>query len=262
MEIRVVPHLGGGDGVYQSLAVTMRTPGHDFELAVGFLFSEGLLHSVQEVARLSYCTDPGLDEAQQYNIVNVWLRPGVSVDLETTARHFYAASSCGLCGKGSIDAIRVAGCRPLADGGPRLAPETILGLPEAMRSAQSLFERTGGIHAAALFEGDGRLLSLREDVGRHNAVDKLLGEAFLQSRLPLCEHVLLVSGRTSFEIMQKAAMAGIRFVVSVSAPSSLAVELAHEFNMTLVGFLRGRRFNVYAGEDRISWQQGGVASDD
>lgn len=253
MEVRVVPYgarVGPGS---QSIAVTMRTPGHDFELAAGFLFSEGLLHSVDEITRMSYCTEPEVDRAQQYNIVNVWLRAGVNIDLEASTRRFFAASSCGVCGKGTLDAIRVAGCRSVADGGPYLLPETIVSLPEKLRASQSLFERTGGIHAAALFDGQGRLLSLREDVGRHNAVDKLLGEAFLHSRVPLSEYVLVVSGRTSFEIMQKAALAGIPFVVSVSAPSSLAVELADEFNMSLVGFVRGSRFNVYAGQERIVW---------
>jgi FdhD protein len=246
LEIR----LAGG-GRTERLAVTMRTPGNDFELAAGFLHGEGIVTSREQVRRISYCTDPELDAAQQYNVVNVELAGGAWPDLRGLERHFYTSSACGVCGKASLDAIEVRGCA-LPSAGPLVDAEVLYELPDRLREAQGLFESTGGLHAAGLFTPDGRLECLREDVGRHNAVDKLVGWALLQGELPLSERVLLVSGRASFEIMQKALAAGVPVVCAVSAPSSLAVNVAERFGMTLAGFLRGRRFNLYAGGDRIA----------
>lgn len=239
----------GGDG-RRTLAVTMRTPGNDFELAAGFCHGEGLVTGRDEIARITYCTDPDIDAEQQYNIVNIGLATGVLPDLRGLERHFTMTSACGVCGKASLDALKLRGC-PVVTAGPAVDAGTLYRLPGALREAQGLFASTGGLHAAGLFTADGGLVCLREDVGRHNAVDKLVGWALLAGRLPLRDHLLMVSGRSSYEIMQKALVAGIPVVCAVSAPSSLAVDLATEFGMTLVGFLRGRRFNVYAGADRI-----------
>jgi FdhD protein len=246
LEIRLV-----GGSRTERLAVTMRTPGNDFELAAGFLHGEGIVASREQVRGISYCTDPELDAAQQYNVVNVELAGGAWPDLRGLERHFYTSSACGVCGKASLDAIEVRGCA-LPPAGPLVDAEVLYGLPDRLREAQGLFESTGGLHAAGLFTPDGRLECLREDVGRHNAVDKLVGWALLQGELPLSDRVLLVSGRASFEIMQKALAAGVPVVCAVSAPSSLAVDVAERFGMTLAGFLRGRRFNLYAGGDRIA----------
>jgi FdhD protein len=245
LEIRLL--AGGGS---ERLAVTMRTPGNDFELAAGFLHGEGVIAGRGQVRGISYCTDPELDAAQQYNVVNVELAGGELPDLRGLERHFYTSSACGVCGKASLDQIELRGC-PLPPPGPRVDAEVLYGLPERLREAQGLFESTGGLHAAGLFTARGELVCLREDVGRHNAVDKLVGWALLRDELPLNGRILLVSGRASFEIMQKALVAGVALVCAVSAPSSLAVDVAERFGITLVGFLRGRRFNVYAGEDRI-----------
>jgi FdhD protein len=228
----------------------MRTPGNDFELAAGFLFGEGILTDPAEVRHISYCVDRDVDPEQRYNIVNVELRSQRLPDLESLERHFFTSSACGVCGKASLDSLRVRGCS-LLGAALCVTPEVIRALPERLRAAQAVFESTGGLHAAALFDAAGELLLLREDVGRHNAVDKLVGQSFLQGKLPLSERVLLVSGRTSYEIMQKALAAGVAVVCSVSAPSTLAVALAEEFGMTLVGFIRGERFNVYAGAERV-----------
>jgi FdhD protein len=230
----------------QPVAVTMRTPGGDFELAVGFLFTEGLI-APGDVSRVAYCdTLPGED--QHYNVVSVTLhRP---FDMDRVKRNFYATSSCGVCGKAALDDIEVR-CAPVADG-PTVPAEVVLGLPDALRKAQKVFARTGGLHAAGLFTPDGTLTSVREDVGRHNAVDKVIGEQVLAGRTPLAEHVLQVSGRLSFEIVQKAAVAGIPIVSAVSAPSSLAVEAGERFGMTLVGFVRDGRLNVYTRPERIA----------
>jgi len=246
METRLV--IGGHA---QSVAVTMRTPGADFELAAGFLFGEGILHSAADVATLSYCVDPDVDLEQRYNIVNVALRAPVAADLRGLERHFYTSSACGVCGKASIDALKVRAGAPLREGQPTVAAAVIRALPEKLRQAQRLFESTGGLHAAALFTTDGEMLVLREDVGRHNAVDKVVGWGLLGDRLPFSDSVLVVSGRTSYEILQKAVAAGIPVVCAISAPSSLAVDVAKEFGVTLVGFLRGGRFNVYSGEARV-----------
>jgi FdhD protein len=234
----------------QTVAVTMRTPGADFELAAGFLYGEGIVTSPDDILKISYCVDPDIDAEQQYNIVNVELRSGREFDLRPLERHFYTTSACGVCGKASLEQLELRGC-PVLSPGPEVPAETIYSLPEILREAQGLFDATGGLHAAALFDGEGELLALREDVGRHNATDKLVGWALLEGRLPLSEHVVLVSGRSSFEIMQKCLTAGVPIVCAISAPSSLAVDVAREFGMTLVGFLRGGRFNVYAGAERI-----------
>jgi FdhD protein len=245
MEIRL---LAGA--TRQTVAVTMRTPGADFELAAGFLYGEGIVTSPDDILKISYCVDPEIDAEQQYNIVNVELRDGREFDLRPLERHFYTTSACGVCGKASLEQLELRGC-PVISPGPEVSAETIYSLPETLREAQGLFDATGGLHAAALFDGEGELLALREDVGRHNATDKLVGWALLEGRLPLSEHVVLVSGRSSFEIMQKCLTAGVPIVCAISAPSSLAVDVAREFGMTLVGFLRGGRFNVYAGADRV-----------
>ena len=232
-----------------SLSVTMRTPGNDFELAAGFLFTEGILAQRRDIARIEYCTDPGV--TQEYNIVSVILHPSVKFRADRLARHFYMTSSCGVCGKRALEAVRVAVRHPIPKDEPALDPKTIEAIPDRLRKDQALFSETGGLHAAGLFDASGQLSSLREDVGRHNAVDKVVGEAFLAGRTPLTDAVLAVSGRSSFEILQKAAVAGIPFVIAVGAPSSLAVAIAEEFGMTLVGFARGDRFNIYAGRERI-----------
>jgi FdhD protein len=245
MEIRLI-----SGGTRQTVAVTMRTPGADFELAAGFLYGEGVISSPEDIKKISYCMDADLDAEQQYNIVNVELRGDRGYDLRPLERHFYTTSACGVCGKASLEQLELHGC-PLIPPGPEVAPETIYSLPEKLREAQGLFEATGGLHAAALFDKEGNLLALREDVGRHNATDKLVGWALLEGRLPLSDHVVMVSGRSSFEIMQKCLTAGVPVVCAISAPSSLAVDVARRFNMTLVGFLRGNRFNVYSGSERV-----------
>ncbi len=238
-------------GETRTLAVTMRTPGNDFELAAGFLHGEGIVTDPARLRQLRYCTDPDLDAAQQYNIVTAELTPGTMLpDLPSLERHFYTTSACGVCGKASLDALALRGCRVLP-AGPRVDAEVLYALPDRLRAGQGLFESTGGLHAAGLFTPDGTLQCLREDVGRHNAVDKLIGWALLQDRLPLSDGIMLVSGRSSFEILQKSLAAGVPVVCSVSAPSSLAVAVAEQFGMTLVGFLRGRRFNLYAGSGRV-----------
>ncbi|HAG85281.1 MAG TPA: formate dehydrogenase accessory sulfurtransferase FdhD [Cyanobacteria bacterium UBA12227] len=234
----------------RTLAITMRTPGADFELAAGFLYSEGIVNSRNDIQRISYCIDPDVDGEQRYNIVNVELREGLTFNLQPLERHFFTTSACGICGKASLEALRLRGC-PIIQNDLKVTPEVIYSLPEQLNSAQRIFSTTGGLHAAALFNTQGQLLSIREDVGRHNALDKLVGSAFLSEQLPLNNHIVLVSGRSSFEILQKCLMAGVPIVCAVSAPSSLAVALAQEFGITLIGFLRGERFNLYAGRERI-----------
>ena len=234
----------------QTVAVTMRTPGADFELAAGFLYGEGIVSYREEIEKISYCVDSDVDVEQRYNIVNVELRGNQEYDLRSLERHFYTTSACGVCGKASLEQLELRGC-PVVGPGPEVSAGTIYALPGKLREAQGLFEATGGLHAAALFDRSGNLLALREDVGRHNATDKLVGWALLGGKLPLSENVVMVSGRSSFEILQKCLTAGAPIVCAVSAPSSLAVDVAKEFGMTLVGFLRGERFNTYAGFDRI-----------
>ncbi|MFF5563699.1 formate dehydrogenase accessory sulfurtransferase FdhD [Streptomyces sp. NPDC012623] len=235
------------------LAITMRTPGDDFALAVGFLVSEGVLAAAADVRSVVYCAGAKEDGSNTYNVVDVRLAPGVPVPDITLERNVYTTSSCGLCGKASLDAVRTTARFPIADTPPvRVEPALLSGLPDRLRAAQRVFDRTGGLHAAALFSEDGELLDIREDVGRHNAVDKLVGRALRQDLLPLSRAILLVSGRASFELAQKAVMAGIPVLAAVSAPSSLAVDLAAESGLTLVGFLRGPSMNVYAGDERIA----------
>jgi FdhD protein len=257
LEIRIVRAEDVAPGVRVSaeaahrVSVTMRTPGADFELAAGFLFGEGLLEHPHEVMGIRYCVDAELDGAQQYNIVNVLLAPGTPFDPAALQRNFYTTSSCGVCGKASIEAVQAAAC-PRVGGTSVVDAKTLLSLPQKLRDAQRVFDRTGGLHAAALFSADGELLRVREDVGRHNAMDKLVGGAWLAGELPLANRIALMSGRLSFELVQKAARAGVSILAGVSAPSSLAVELAEEVGLTLVGFLREGRFNLYAGGERIS----------
>jgi FdhD protein len=235
------------------LAITMRTPGDDFALATGFLVSEGVLAAAEEVRNVVYCAGATADGLNTYNVVDVTLAPGVPVPDITLERNVYTTSSCGLCGKASLDAVRTSTRMPPGDPDePRLTPALLASLPDRLRAGQAVFERTGGLHAAALFTGEGELLDLREDVGRHNAVDKLVGRALREGRLPLGDRILMVSGRASFELAQKAVMAGIPVLAAVSAPSSLAVDLAVETGLTLVGFLRGTSMNVYAGENRVA----------
>jgi FdhD protein len=235
------------------LAITMRTPGDDFALAAGFLVSEGVLADATDLQNIVYCAGATVDNTNTYNVVDVRTTPGVVLPDITLERNVYTTSSCGLCGKASLDAVRTTTRWPIADTPPvGVDPELLAGLPDRLRAAQRVFDRTGGLHAAALFTEDGELLDTREDVGRHNAVDKLVGRALQSGNLPLSRSILLVSGRASFELAQKAVMAGIPVLAAVSAPSSLAVDLAVESGLTLVGFLRGRSMNVYAGENRVA----------
>ncbi|MGW0590871.1 formate dehydrogenase accessory sulfurtransferase FdhD [Streptosporangium sp. NPDC002607] len=235
----------------RTVAITMRTPGHDFELAAGFLYGEGVA-APADVASIAYCADDDVPPEARYNTVTVRLRGDALPDLPSLDRHFMTSSACGVCGTASLDALR-GRCSPLpaADDPLRVSPEVLYRLPGRLRQAQGVFGKTGGLHAAGLFTAEGEPLAVREDVGRHNAVDKLVGWAMMTGRLPLGGHVLMVSGRTSYEIMQKALTAGLPVVCAVSAPSSLAVDLAREFGMTLVGFLREERFNLYAGAHRV-----------
>jgi len=234
----------------RTVAITMRTPGADFELAAGFLHGEGVIRSGDEIHGISHCEEPDLDEDKRYNIVNVDLHGDALPDLQALERHFYTTSACGVCGKASLESLRIRGC-PVIPAGPVVDADVIRSLPEALRAGQGVFAATGGLHAAALFDPDGHPLAVREDVGRHNALDKLVGWALLEGRLPLDRHIVMVSGRSSFEILQKSLMARVPIVCAVSAPSSLAVSLAREFGITLIGFLRGDRFNVYTGPERV-----------
>ncbi|PGH47782.1 formate dehydrogenase accessory sulfurtransferase FdhD [Streptomyces sp. Ru87] len=238
----------------RQLAVTMRTPtGDDFALATGFLVSEGVLAGPEDVRNILYCAGATAEGVNTYNVVDVQLAPGVPLPDIALERHVFTSSSCGICGKASLDAVRTTARWKIADDPPlRVTPETLSALPDRLRAAQKVFDRTGGLHAAALFSEDGELLDVREDVGRHNAVDKLVGRALQDGRLPLSRTVLLVSGRASFELAQKSVMAGIPVLAAVSAPSSLAVDLAAEAGLTLVGFLRGGSMNVYAGAGRVA----------
>jgi len=233
----------------QSIAVTMRTPGDDFELAVGFLHGEGIVTSREDVVDVAWCVDEGVE--QMFNIVTVSLSPDRPFDITRLDRHFYTTSSCGICGKATLEALEVQGCSPLP-AGPTVDPAVIQSLPAALRRSQEVFERTGGLHAAGLFDRDGNLLALHEDVGRHNALDKLIGKQLMTGNCPLTDRVLLLSGRASFELLQKALVAQIPIVAAVGAPSSLAVSLSESFNITLLGFVRSDGFNAYTGVDRIA----------
>ncbi len=247
LEIRLV-WQEDGEAVRRNIAVTMRTPGDDFELAIGFLHGEGIVRVREDIVDVAYCVDE--DEDQAFNIVNVTLRPGLVFDPSRLERNFYTTSSCGVCGKAALDALEVQGCDALPPGFV-VASEVVCHLPESLRAAQAVFERTGGLHAAGLFDRDGALISLREDVGRHNALDKLIGEQLIAGKTPLNERILMLSGRASFELLQKALVARIQVVAAVGAPSSLAVQLAESFNVTLLGFVRADGFNIYSGAERV-----------
>ncbi|WP_086667634.1 formate dehydrogenase accessory sulfurtransferase FdhD [Lentzea kentuckyensis] len=234
----------------RALAVTMRTPGQDVELAHGFLLSEGVIGNAQDISIARFCEGTGPDGMNTYNVLDIALADGVPPPDTGVERNFYTTSSCGVCGKAALDAVKLKTRYSPALDEVRVTPEALTGFPDALRERQKVFESTGGLHAAGLFL-DGELLVVREDVGRHNAVDKVLGWAVLQNLVPLRGAVLMVSGRASFELVQKAAMAGIPVLAAVSAPSSLAVELAEEQGMTLVGFLRGDSMNVYTGGERV-----------
>jgi FdhD protein len=246
LEIRLVR-----EGRRRVVAVTMRTPGADTELALGFLYAEGVIASREQVRRAAPCLDPQEGEACD-NILEVELAEGVpDPELSGLDRHFFATSACGVCGKAGLEALRLRVSGAVA-AGPVVTRELLAGLPDKLRGAQGIFDATGGLHAAGLFDANGTLLAVREDVGRHNALDKLIGWAFREGLLPLSGHIVMVSGRSSYELLQKCMVAGVPLVCSVSAPSSLAVDLAERFGMTLVGFLRGDRFNVYSGLERIA----------
>lgn len=245
LEIRVVTASGT-----RTVAITMRTPGNDFELAAGFLHNEGVIASLDDVALIDYCTRGDVSIEQRYNIVSVELRRELAPDFAPLERHFFTMSACGVCGKASIDALQARGLTAL-ESDARVASATIVALAERLRAAQKTFAATGGLHAAGAFSLNGDLVGLREDVGRHNALDKLVGRALLDRALPLRDRIVMVSGRSSYELVQKSVAAGAAIVCSVSAPSSLAVSLANEFGVTLVGFIRGERFNVYAHPERI-----------
>jgi FdhD protein len=234
----------------KALAVTMRTPGQDVELAHGFLLSEGVIGSAEDVSVARFCEGTGPDGMNTYNVLDVALADGVPPPDTGVERNFYTTSSCGVCGKAALDAVKLKTRYSPAADPVQVTAEALTGFPDALRERQKVFESTGGLHAAGLFR-DGELLVVREDVGRHNAVDKVLGWAVLQHLVPLTGAVLMVSGRASFELVQKAAMAGVPVLAAVSAPSSLAVELAEEQGMTLVGFLRGDSMNVYTGGERV-----------
>jgi FdhD protein len=246
LEIRV-----GG----QSLAITMRTPGNDVDLALGFLVSEGVITRGEDVLAARYCAGTDDDGANTYNVLDISLAPGVATPDPSLERNFFISSSCGLCGKASIDAVRTRSVYPVADDPVRVAEEFLVELPDRLRAAQDVFDKTGGLHAAGLFDvATGRALVVREDVGRHNAVDKVIGWAAREGLLPLRGTVLMVSGRASFELTQKASMAGIPVLAAVSAPSSLAVELGVDVGLTVVGFLRGQSMSVYSGGARVTSQ--------
>lgn len=261
LEIRLV--YGPADArAAKSISVTMRTPGYDYELAAGFLMTEGVIHDVLDIERIVYPAESSApivgEEAgaapyqPRRNIVRVELAPGVKVSLANLERNFYTTSSCGICGKASLLALRTV-CPPRTRNTFSIDAEVLYQLPARLRKAQSVFDRTGGVHGAGLFDAAGKLLAMREDVGRHNAVDKLLGSEFLADRTPLREFLLLLSGRASFELLQKAVMGGLSMVAAVGAPSSLAVQLARQFDVILVGFLRDDHFNIYHGAEHVQW---------
>ncbi|MES2278214.1 MAG: formate dehydrogenase accessory sulfurtransferase FdhD [Bacteroidota bacterium] len=232
----------------KNISVTMRTPGNDAELAVGFLFTEGIIRSVDEVQFVRH--NFACNENRQ-NVIQVAIKPNFVPNLNTTERNFYTTSSCGVCGKSSINSIRTVSQFTSVDDDNSVSASMLYAMPELLREQQQMFDQTGGIHASALFSSYGELLLVREDVGRHNALDKLIGAALNEDMLPLTDKVLLLSGRASFELVQKAAMAGINIIAAIGAPSTLAVQMAEEFNITLCGFLRGQRFNIYTSPQRI-----------
>lgn len=236
-------------GEQRTVAITMRTPGNDYELAAGFLHSEGIIADKLDIVQMTYCLDES-GQTQEYNALRVQLRRDTLPELARLERHFFTNSACGVCGATMLDDLAGRNLPPIQTG-PVVTSQVLAELPGALRAAQSLFETTGGLHAAALFTTEGQLLALREDVGRHNALDKLIGWGLLNRQLPFADKIILVSGRASYELLQKCRVAGVSIFCAVSAPSSLAVELAERFGMTLVGFLRGQRFNVYTGIERI-----------
>lgn len=240
-------------GEQRTAAITMRTPGHDYELAAGFLYNEGIIQNKLDILQMTYCVG-NERELQEYNMLNVNLRRDQLPDLPQLDRHFFTTSACGVCGKTVLDELAKRDLPPLTLG-PHVSPATLANLPDRLREAQTIFESTGGLHAAALFDSDGRLIEVREDVGRHNALDKLIGWGLLQKQLPFHDKILLVSGRASYELLQKCRVAGVSIFCAVSAPSSLAVELAEQFGITLIGFLRGARFNIYTNVERIVVEQ-------
>lgn len=248
LEIRI-EHGPANSRQIKNVSVTMRTPGNDFELALGFLFTEGIVSGAADVTNVEHVIEYCKEGKQ--NVVLVKLNPGISLNLQNTERNFYTTSSCGVCGKASIDAIRTVSVGKIVEDNLILEPGYLHNLPEILRRNQSVFDITGALHASAIFDLDGNLILIREDVGRHNALDKLIGAAIQSNLLPLNSYILLLSGRISFELVQKAAMAGLKVVAAIGAPSTLAVELAKEFDLTLIGFLRGQSFNIYSGEHRL-----------
>jgi FdhD protein len=249
LEIRVAWTVGA-IRKREAISITMRTPGHDFELAAGFLYAEGIVTGGSDIERVEYCREP-MSPAERCNTVVVNLRPGLKPDLGRQKRHFTTTSACGVCGKASLSALAISGCSPLSVGGT-VTPEVIRGLPALLRDAQPSFGASGGVHATGLFLRDGTQVDLREDVGRHNAFDKLVGARLLNLGAPnLEDHVVVLSGRASFELLQKAVMARAPIVVALGAPSSLAVQMARTFNITLTGFTKASGFNVYSAEERI-----------
>lgn len=247
LEIRI-GFIENGKQTHKAISITMRTPGNDFELAAGFLFTEGILTSKDQIKAIKHC---GKFPNNQ-NTVRIDLSEKVEIDFEKLSRNFYTTSSCGVCGKSSLEALNIAGAKKIQRKDfPKIAAEIIHDLPKKLLQKQSIFGETGGLHAAAVFDISGNLIDLREDVGRHNAVDKLIGKQFLDDNLPLSNKILFLSGRASFELIQKAVMAQIPVICAVGAPSSLAVEAAREFNITLLGFVRENRFNIYCGSERI-----------
>ncbi len=249
LEIRLAYSTPDGRAV-RSISITMRTPGNDRELAAGFLYTESIIRAASDISSIDVC-GPAAPDTGNHNVIRVELGANVAVDLGHLQRHFYTTSSCGVCGKASLDALRVTGLEPLHDTRTVFSTECLLGMPDKLRGAQATFEKTGGLHAAGAFDSHGKLLVSMEDVGRHNAVDKLVGRLLLDNRLPASDLGIIVSGRASFELMQKTLVAGMPLLAAVSAPSSLAVQLARDFNMSLVGFLRGTTFNIYSGGERI-----------
>ena len=249
LEIRL-GHATSGKREDSSISITMRTPGSDAELAIGFLYTEAIIKSAADIALVKHCGPPAPDTGS-HNVIRVELEPGVDVDLERLQRHFYTTSSCGVCGKTSLDALRTCGAADQPLTTTRFSKAVLTALPDRLRAAQKTFAATGGLHAAAAFDTAGNLVACHEDIGRHNAVDKVIGELLSRGLLPATGLGLIVSGRASFELLQKAVMAGMPVLAAVSAPSSLAVDLAREFNVTLVGFLRGDTFNIYSAKERI-----------
>lgn len=247
LEIRIGCYENGKQ-IHKAISITMRTPGNDFELAAGFLFTEGILNSKDQISSIKHC---GKFPNNQ-NTVRIDLAENTEINLEKLSRNFYTTSSCGVCGKSSLEALNIAGAKKIKQKDlPKISAEIIHELPKKLLENQTVFGETGGLHAAALFDLSGELIDLKEDVGRHNAVDKLIGKEFLENDLPLADKILFLSGRASFELVQKAVMAQIPIICAVGAPSSLAVEAAREFNITLLGFVRDGRFNIYTGEKRV-----------